>query len=215
MSVGHSTVYRKTSPATAKAYRRATMERELAAWTEDISDASPELGRRLLAEKQAALQLLHPPRPAPVPSGSPPPKKPNKNKAPDPLSDPLGTPTPDQIKDPRLRSIHERSKRQAEAEHIKNPTPARSYAHGMSMAATLEKVCMRPDITWRAKNLAVILSAHFPRVRPSNQRLRLLTGYSKRTIERGLTELNLKGLLTWKRGGPRRANEYTCQWLHP
>ena len=83
----------------------------------------------------------------------------------------------------------------------------------MSMAATLDKVCMRPDITWRGKAVAVALSAHWPNVRPGNQRLRLLTGLSKRTVERGLAELKGKGLLTWKRGKPRKANEYTCKWL--
>ena len=176
MSVGHSTVYRKSGPP-AKAHRRATME----AWTEDIKAAdSPDLGRRMLAEKQAALQLLPPPRPRQVPK-------------------------------PKQAEPKQAEAKQAEA--VKQAPRTGAYAHGMSMAATLEKVCMRPDITWRGKSVALALAAHWPHVRPSNPRLRLLTGHGKKTVERGLAELKAKGLLTWKRGKPRIANEYTCKWL--
>ena len=148
----------------------------------------------MLAEKNAALQLLHPPRRVPKPKQA----------------------EPDQIKDPGLRRNYEQSKAREvrrEAEPVKKPSSTGVYAHGLSMAATLEKVCMRPDITWRGKAVAVALSAHWPNVRPSNQRLRLLTGHGKKTVERGLAELKAKGLLTWKRGKPRKANEYTCKWL--
>ena len=183
-------VYKKSGP-TDKAYRRGTME----AWTEDIKAAdSPGLGRRLLAEKQAALHLLHPPRQAPEPKQA----------------------EVVQIKDPGLRRNYEQSKAREvrrEAEPVKKPSSTGAYAHGMSMAATLDKVCMRPDITWRGKAVAVALSAHWPHVRPSNQRLRLLTGHGKKTVERGLAELKANKLLTWKRGTSGRANEYTCQWL--
>ena len=97
MSVGHSTVYRKTGP-TAKAYRRATME----ARTEDIKAAdSPGLGRRLLAEKEAVLHLLHPPRQVPKP---------------------VKQAEPDQIKDSGLRAMYERNKAEgATAAYRKKP----------------------------------------------------------------------------------------------
>ena len=88
-----------------------------------------------------------------------------------------------------------------------------SYAHGLSMAATLEKVCMRQDISGRAKSVAVMLSAHYPHIHPTRERLRMLTGHSKRTVERALAELKAQGLLTWKRGKSGKANEYTCKWL--
>ena len=142
-------------------------------FTAEIAAAdSPEDQRKLLAEKQAALQLLHPPRPRQVP-------KPKQAE-------------PDQIKDPGLRRNYEQSKAREvrrEAEPVKKPSSTGLYAHGLSMAATLEKVCMRPDISGRAKSLALVLAAHWPDVRPSNQRLRILTGHSKRTVERGLAEL--------------------------
>ena len=132
-------------------------------------------------------------------------------------------PDPDQITDPRLRRNYEQSKArenqcpaarpvavpdlsqlgtfetvQANREPVKKPAHTGSYAHGLSMAATLEKVCMRPDITWRGKSVALALAAHWPHVRPANQRLRMLTGHSKNTVARGLAELKAKGLLTWK-----------------
>ena len=164
-------------------------------FTAEIAAAdSPEDQRKLLAEKQAALQLLHPPRPRQVP-------KPKQAE-------------PEQIKDPGLRRNYERSEaEEADREPVKKPSSTGSYAHGISMALTVEKVCMRPDISWRGKAVAMALSSHWPNVRPSNQRLRLLTGHGKKTVERGLAELKAKGLLTWKRGKPRRANEYTCKWL--
>ena len=141
MSVGHSTVYRKSGPP-AKAHRRATME----AWTEDIKAAdSPDLGRRMLAEKQAALQLLPPPRPRQVP-------KPKQAE-------------------PKQAEAKQAEPKQAEpkqAEAVKQAPRTGAYAHGMSMAATLDKVCMRPDITWRGKSVALALAAHWPHVRPSN-----------------------------------------------
>ena len=83
----------------------------------------------------------------------------------------------------------------------------------MSLSLTAQKVSMRPDITWRAKAVAMALSSHWPTIRPSNQRLRLLTGFAKGTIAKGLAELKAQGLLTWKRGRSRKANEYTCLWL--
>ena len=114
---------------------------------------------------------------------------------------------------PHISQVERFETVQADREPVKKPAHTGSYAHGLSMAATLQKVCMRPDITWRGKAVAVALSAHWPHVRPSNQRLRMLTGHSKNTVARGLAELKAKGLLTWKRGKPRKANEYTCQWL--
>ena len=59
---GHSTVYRKTSASTAKSFRKASMERELADWTEAIKAAeSHDVALKLLSEKQAAQQDLLPP----------------------------------------------------------------------------------------------------------------------------------------------------------
>ena len=170
MSVGHSTVYKKSGP-TAKAYRRGTLQ----TWTEDIKAAdSPGLGRRLLAEKQAVLQLLHPPRQVP-------------------------------------KAVKQAEPKQAEA--VKQAPRTGLYAHGLSMAATLDKVCMRPDISGRAKSVAMVLAAHWPNIRPTRGRLGMLTGHSNRTIERALAELKAQGLLTWKRGKSGKANEYTCKWL--
>ena len=164
-------------------------------FTAEIAAAdSLEDQRKLLAEKQAALQLLHPRRQVPEPKQA----------------------EVVQIKDPGLRRDHEQSKAREvrrEAEPVKKPSSTGAYAHGMSMAATVEKVCMRSDITWRGKSVAWALALHWPHVRPSNQRLRLLTGHSKNTVARGLAELKERGLLTWKRGKPRKANEYTCKWL--
>ena len=147
-------------------------------------------------------------------------------------------PDPEPITDPRLRFQYERSKARekqrpaarpvavpqivqiapfepvhADREPVQKPARNGAYAHGLSMAATLDKVCMRPDITWRGKSVALALASHWPNVRPTNQRLRLLTGHSKNTVARGLAELKAHKLLTWKRGTVGRANEYTCHWL--
>ena len=93
--------------------------------------------------------------------------------------------------------------------------PARngSYAHGMSMAATLDKVCINPVLTTKAKCLALVLAAHFPDIRPSRERLMALTGISRAGVARGLDELLSMRLLEWKRGRAHQANRYTCLWL--
>ena len=131
---------------------------------------SHEAARALLAKKQAALHAGRPPRRA---------------RSLEPVQEVDVDVNPDEIKDPGLRRNYERSKAREErrearpAEPVQKPARNGSYAHGMSMAATLEKVCMRPDITWRAKSRALVLSSHWPNVRPSNERLRLLTGLAK------------------------------------
>ena len=173
-------------------YTNAAARRD---FTSEIAAAdSLEDQRKLLAEKQAALQLLHPRRQVPQPKQA----------------------EVVQIKDPGLRRNYEQSKAREvrrEAAPVKKHPHTGPYAHGMSMAATVDKVWMRSDITWRGKAVAVALALHWPNVRPSNQRLRTLTGHSKNTVARGLAELKERGLLTWKRGKPRKANEYTCKWL--
>ena len=196
---GHSTVYRKTSASTAKSFRKASMERELADWTEAIKAAeSHDVALKLLSEKQAAQQDLLPSR-----------RSPELSKEAE----------PDQIADSGLRVIYEKSEaaeglREArQAEPVKKPARTGSYAHGSSMKLTIEKVCGRPDVTSKAKFIAMILSAHWPHVRPPIERLMVLTGFGKSTIVRGLAELRKAGLLNWKRGKSRVANEYTCLWL--
>ena len=200
---GHSTVYRKTSASTAKSFDPARLKQEIADWAEGIKEAdSDEVRRALLVKKQEAERALHPPRRSPEPAQEA---------------------EPDQIADSGLRRNYERSKakeprreaeaRQAEHEPVKKASRTGSYAHGMSMAATVDKVCMRPDISWRGKAVAMALALHWPTVRPTNERLRLLTGFAKGTIAKGLDELNCLGLLTWKSGKSRVANEYVCQWL--
>ena len=57
------------------------------------------------------------------------------------------------------------------------------------MKLTIEKVCGRPDVTSKAKFIAMILSAHWPHVRPPIEWLMMLTGFGKSTIVRGLAEL--------------------------
>ena len=210
MSACATTVYRKKAAAT-KSFRKARAERDPEDFTEAINSAdSHEVALKLLAEKQAAERAGRPPR---------------RSRSPEPAQDA----DHDQIKDPGLRRNYEQSKarevrREAETKcnnllHLPplltSGKPARngSYAHGLSMGATLEKVCTKPDISGRAKSIALVLSAHWPNIRPTNDRLRLLTGLSKRTIERGLTELKANKLLDWKRGKPRKANEYACHWL--
>ena len=85
---------------------------------------------------------------------------------------------PDQIADSGLRAIYERSEAQEglrearQAESVKKPARTGSYAHGSSMKLTIEKVCGRPDVTSKAKFIAMILSAHWPHVRPPIERLR-------------------------------------------
>ena len=137
-------------------------------FTAEIAAAdSLEDQRKLLGEKQAALQLLHPRRQVPEPKQA----------------------EVVQIKDPGLRRNYEQSKAREvrrEAEPVKKPSRTGAYAHGLSMTATVDKVCMRSDITWRGKSVAWALALHWPNVRPSNQRLRLLTGHGKKTVERGL-----------------------------
>ena len=186
--------------ATAKSFPKTSMERELADWTEAIKEAdSDEVQRALLVQKQAAERALHPRRSPEL--GHRGVERPKEAE-------------PDQIKDPGLRAIYERSEaEEADREPVKKASRNGSYAHGMSMSTTVDKVCMRPDISWRGKAVAMALSSHWPTVRPTNERLRLLTGFAKGTIAKGLAELNAKGLLTWKSGKSRVANEYVCQWL--
>ena len=191
MSIGHSTVYRKSGP-TAKAYRRGALQ----TWTEDIKAAdSPGLGRRMLDEKEAALQLLHPARQAPGNKFPPTQVKPSKNT---PHEPPTGNKLPPK-----------------QAEAVKKATVTGSYAHGLSMAATLKMVGAHPNLTSKAKFLALILASHFPTIRPSMSRLQMLTGYSTNSVQRGLAELKARALITWKRGRAHQANMYTCNWLEP
>ena len=108
MSANATPVY-TTDPtdATAKGYRKAKFERELADWTEKINAAdSHEAKISLLAQKQEAQQALHPPR-----------RSPEKAKEAE----------PDQIADSGLRAIYERSEAQEglrearQAESVKKP----------------------------------------------------------------------------------------------
>ena len=160
MPDGHSTVYRKTS-ASPKSYRKARAGLRINDYTKAINGAdSHEAKLKLLAEKQRALHAGRPPRPSP--------DRPQEAE-------------PGQIADPGLRRLFEQSKakeprreaeaRQAEHEPVKKAARNGSYAHGMSMAATLSKVYMRQDITWRAKSVASVLSAHWPHIKPSKERL--------------------------------------------
>ena len=201
-------------------------------FTAEIAAAdSPEDQRKLLAEKQAALELRHPRR-GPT----------------EPKADPV-------IPDPQLLKLYERSKareerrasrpvvtradlRQAPRKLAKKvaATPGKSpklgnlnpakltaqepgpeplpYAHGLAMRETLAKVCMRPDLSSKAKHVALTLASHYPHVKPSIGRLMLLTGIrSDQTVSRALRELRSKGLLRWKSGSSAKANEYTCVWL--
>ena len=93
------------------------------------------------------------------------------------------------------------------------PVKSRSYAHGSSMKATLEAVCMRPDLSSKAKFIALVLASHYPTIRPSRERLMVLTGLSLKGVARGLDELRRSLLLEWKRGRAHQANLYTCLWL--
>ena len=176
MSANATPVY-TTDPtdATAKGYRKAKFERELADW--DREDQCRRLPR---SQDQPACPK------AGGPAGSTPPRRsPEKAKEAE----------PDQIADSGLRAIYERSEAQEglrearQAESVKKPARTGSYAHGSSMKLTIEKVCGRPDVTSKAKFIAMILSAHWPHVRPPIEWLMMLTGFGKSTIVRGLAEL--------------------------
>ena len=202
MSASATPVYRKRSASTAKSFRKASMERELADWTEAIGAAdSHEAKIKLLAQKQEAQQALHPPR-----------RSPEKAKK-------AQQAEPDQIKDPGLRAIYENSEaaeglREArQAEPVKKAARA-GYANGLSLAATVNAICMRPDISSRGKAVAMALASHHPTIRPTIERLQRLTGFAKNTVSKGLSELNSLDLLTWKRGKSRVANQYNCLWLN-
>ena len=190
-----TTVYTTDPPdATANRLDPAQLKQDIKDWAKGIKEAeSDEVQRALLVKKQEAERALHPPRRSPEPAKEA---------------------EPDHIEDSGLRAIYERSKAQ-EAEHEPVNKAARngSYAHGSSLKLTIEKVCGRPDVSSKAKFIAMILSAHWPHVRPPVERLMLLTGFGKSTVARGLAELNAVGLLTWRSGKSRVANEYVCQWL--
>ena len=218
MSASATPVYRKRSASTAKSFRKASMERELADWTEAIGAAdSHEAKIKLLAQKQEAQQALHPPRRSPEKAKEaqqalhPPRRSPEKAKK-------AQQAEPDQIKDPGLRAIYENSEaaeglREArQAEPVKKAARA-GYANGLSLAATVNAICMRPDISSRGKAVAMALASHHPTIRPTIERLQRLTGFAKNTVSKGLSELNSLDLLTWKRGKSRVANQYNCLWL--
>ena len=119
---------------------------------------------------------------------------------------------------PEIRQIDAFETVQADREPVKS-TPSKavktgSYANGLALAATISSVSMRPDLTWRAKALALALASHYPTVRPTIERLKLLTGMrSDRTVTQGLAELRQAKLLRWTHGDYHRANRYTLRWL--
>ena len=94
------------------------------------------------------------------------------------------------------------------------PEPVVTYAHGVSMKTTLAQVCARPDLSSKAKFIALTLASHAPTVQPSKQRLMQLTGLSRATVTRALVELRDKHLLSWKSGKSHQANLYVCCWLY-
>ena len=131
-----------------------------------------------------------------------------------------------EIKDPHLRKLYERSKAREErraSPAVALPTPDLNpvratemvkFANGRAMTQTAMSVCARPDISSKAKIVAMALALHAPHVKPSIPRLMLLTSIrSNTTICRALIELRDKGLLSWKPGKSAQANEYTCLWL--
>ena len=88
------------------------------------------------------------------------------------------------------------------------------YANGRAMTQTAMSVCARPDLTEKAKIVALALAMHAPHVKPNIPRLMLLTSIrSNTTISRALAELRDKGLLRWTPGKSHQANEYVCLWL--
>ena len=172
------------------------------------------------------------------PNESPASKKTNKSTPSDPTSEPNESPTPTST----VRTAAKRSKQlverrasrpqpaprprralpepEAVPEPVEVPEPTQDqgpvssrYAHGVAMKATLDAVCMRPDLSSKAKFLAVILASHYPTIRPSRERLMALTGLSRAGVWRGLDELRQEYLLEWKRGSAHAANLYTCRWL--
>ena len=138
-----------------------------------------------------------------------------------------------EIEDPNLRRSYERSEAregQRAARRLAlaapGPEPLRStthtgaetlaYASGIGMRAALDRVCMRPDVSSKAKHVALTLAAHYPNVMPSIKRLQLLTGIkSHRTVNAALEELRGLGLLTWTRGNSSCTNVYQCLWITP
>ena len=137
------------------------------------------------------------------------------------------------IEDPNLRRGYARSEAregQRAARRLAlatpGPEPVRAttqadhetipYAHGTAMRLTLAKVCARPDVSSKAKHVAITLSAHYPNVMPSIKRLQLLTGIkSNSTINLALMELRGLGLLTWTHGNSSCTNNYQCLWITP
>ena len=96
---------------------------------------------------------------------------------------------------------------------LAEPVKSSYYAHGMAITKTFETVCGRPDLSSKAKLLALSLAAHYPTIRPSRERLMALSSISRAGVARGLTELRRKGLLEWKSGKAGVANKYFCRWL--
>ena len=194
MSALTKPVYTNPTNPTNKRLDPAQLKQDIKDWAKGIKEAeSDEVQRALLVKKQEAERALHPPRRSPEPAKEA---------------------EPDHIKDSGLRAMYERSEAQeADREPVKKATRNGSYAHGSSLKLTIEKVCGRLDVSSKAKFIAMILAAHWPHVRPPVERLMLLTGFGKSTVARGLAELNAVGLLNWKSGKSRVANEYVCQWL--
>ena len=154
-------------------------ELKVADYTAEIAAAdSHEDKITLLAAKQAAVHAGRPPRPSP--------QRPKEAG--------LG-----EIQDIGLRRLFERSKAreerrearalavpeirqidafetvQADREPVKS-TPSKavktgSYANGLALAATISSVSMRPDLTWRAKALALALASHYPTVQTHHRAL--------------------------------------------
>ena len=241
-STEHSTVYRKTSAST-KSYRKARAGLRIDDYTKAINGAdSHEVALKLLAEKQRAVHARRPPRPSPQrpkeaepgqikdpglrrlferskaradqreANASPTQKKPNETKAPDPVSEANASPTPDS----GIAAATHIAEKETPSKAVKPHPHTGPYVHGVAVKMTIAAVCMRPDLSSKAKSIAVMLSLHFPHIKPSKERLSMLTGIrSDKTISRALNELRDKNLLSWKSGKSHQANEYTCLWLHP
>ena len=239
MSARHSPVYRKKAAST-KSYRKVPLKQEIAAfgdggdYTEAINSAdSHEAARALLAKKQAALHAGRPPRRArslePVQevdvdvnpdkikdsglrriyerdkarekqrgaNAPPTQKKPNETKVPDPPRGANAPPPPTPV-----------------SGAVKPHPRTDPYAHGVAMRMTLNEVCARPDLSPKAKSVAMVLSSHWPCIKPTIERLKLYTGLkSANTVRLALRELEDRGLLRWKKGNSKRANLYGCLWL--
>ena len=241
MSARHSPVYRKKAAST-KSYRKARAEREPEDFTKAIKAAdSHEVALKLLAAKQRAMVAA---RLVTTKKGRPELNASIEAFSQPELATALKVSTPSvepvQIKDPQLRRIYERAKAreerpparalavpdisqlakfesvQADREPVKTHTHTGPYVHGVAVKMTISAICMRPDLSAKAKSVAVMLALHFPNIKPSKERLKLLTGIlSDKTISRALIELRDKNLLSWESGKSHQANEYTCLWLDP